>query len=487
VACSVLVVATGAAGSLVAAHPVGATTAVTHDSEVYAFGSASFHGSTAALSLARPIVAMATTADGAGYWMVASDGGIFSFNAPFYGSLAGWPLTQPVTGITATPTGHGYWIVTGDGSVFPFGDAHSYGSLFHMNLNAPIKSLVPGPGGLGYWLYAADGGVFSFGSARFHGSTGAMKLVAPVVGMASTPSGNGYWLVATDGGIFSFGDAHFFGSTGAMRLNAPVVGMARDGSGGGYWLAGADGGVFTFGNAHFQGSAAGLVTGSRRVVQLVGMPDGNGYRMLSLANLPDVGLMSEGATGAAVTDVQNRLIAMGYWLPGANGVFDADMQQAVYAFQKVNGLARTGAIDPLTQAKFRTATRPRPRSAAGTMIEIDKTRQILMVVANGFARYTFNTSTGSDHPYVLDGVLYSAHTPEGVFSVIRQVDGPDHGPLGVLFRPKYFTWTGIAVHGYTDVPPFPASHGCTRVSNAAINFIWAANIMPIGMAVWVYV
>jgi len=487
VACSVLVVATGAVGSVVVAHPAAATAAVTHDSEVYAFGSASFHGSTATLSLARPIVAMATTANGAGYWLVASDGGIFSFNAPFYGALAGWPLRQPVTGITATPSGHGYWIVTADGSVFPFGDAHSYGSLFNVNLNAPIKSLIPGPGGLGYWLYASDGGVFSFGSARFHGSTGAMRLAAPVVGMSSTPSGNGYWLVATDGGIFSFGDAHFFGSTGAMHLNAPVVGMARDGSGGGYWLAGADGGVFTFGNAHFQGSAAGLVTGSRRVTQLVGMPDGNGYRMLSLPNLPDVGLVSEGATGAAVTDIQNRLLAMGYWLPGANGVFDDNMLQAIYAFQKANGLARTGAVDPATQAKFRTATRPRPRSTAGTMIEIDKTRQILMVVENGYARYTFNASTGSDHPYVLDGVLYSAHTPEGVFSVIRQVDGPDHGPLGVLFRPKYFTWSGIAVHGYSEVPPFPASHGCTRVSNAAINFIWAANIMPIGMTVWVYV
>ena len=70
---------------------------------------------------------------------------------------------------------------------------------------------------------------------------------------------------------------------------------------------------------------------------------------------------------------------------------------------------------------------------------------------------------GSDHPYTLDGVGYSAHTPEDMFTVIRQVNGPDHGPLGTLWRPKYFTWTGIAVHGYTSVPPYPASHGCTRV------------------------
>ncbi len=480
-----MVIATGALG-VVAAHPAAAATSK-HDDQVFAFGSASFHGSTVGSSLRSPIVAMATTADGKGYWQVAADGAVFSFNAPFFGALSGWPLAQPVVGMTATPSGHGYWIVTGDGAVFPFGDAHGYGMLAGRHLNASIKALIAGPGGKGYWLYAADGGVFSFGRARFHGSTGAMRLNAPVVGMAATPSGNGYWLVASDGGIFSFGTAHFYGSTGAMRLNSPVVGMARDGSGRGYWLAGGDGGVFTFGDASFTGSAAGQIPSNRHVVQLVGMPDGKGYRMLALTNVPEVDQMGVGATGPAVTNVQNRLISMGYWLPGANGVFDDNVQQAIYAFQKANGLPRTGAVDAATQAKFRTATRPRARSTSGSLIEIDKTRQILLVVENGAVRYVFNVSSGSDHPYTLDGVGYSAHTPEGIFSVIRQVDGPDHGPLGTLFRPKYFTWSGIAVHGYTSVPPYPASHGCTRVSNAAINFIWAANILPIGKTVWVYV
>ncbi|MDQ1434589.1 MAG: hypothetical protein QOF59_1405 [Actinomycetota bacterium] len=486
--CGGLVIASGGVGALASvvgtAAPAAAANA--HDSEVYAFGSATWRGSTAGMALVRPVVAMATTADGKGYWMVAADGGIFSFNAPFFGALAGWPLAQPVVGMTATPSGGGYWIVTADGSVFPFGDAKSYGQMSGTPLNAPIKSLVPGPQGKGYWLYAADGGVFSFGSARFHGSTGNLRLNAPVLGMASTPSGKGYWLVARDGGIFTFGDAHFYGSTGAMRLNAPVVGMARDGSGRGYWLGAADGGVFTFGDAHFQGSATGQVPADRHVAQVVGMPDGNGYRMLALPNIADIGQMSSGASGQAVTDAQNRLMSMGYWLPSANGVFDDNMQQAVYAFQKVNGLPRTGAIDAFTQNKFRSAGRPAPRSTSGSMIEIDKARQVLFIVQNGHVNYIFNASTGSDHPYVLDGVGYSAHTPEGIFSVIRQVDGPDHGPLGTLWRPKYFTWSGIAVHGYSSVPPYPASHGCTRVSNDAMNWIWANNIMPIGLTVWVY-
>jgi lipoprotein-anchoring transpeptidase ErfK/SrfK len=42
------------------------------------------------------------------------------------------------------------------------------------------------------------------------------------------------------------------------------------------------------------------------------------------------------------------------------------------------------------------------------------------------------------------------------------------------------------MHGSPSIPPHPASHGCARLSNAAIDFIWAANLMPIGTPVWVY-
>ena len=194
-----------------------------------------------------------------------------------------------------------------------------------------------------------------------------------------------------------------------MRLNAPVVGMARDGSGHGYWLGAADGGVFTFGDAHFQGSATGQVPADRHVVQVVGMPDGNGYRMLALPNIADIGQMSLGASGQAVTDAQNRLMWMGYWLPGANGVFDDNMQQAVYAFQKVNGLPRTGAIDAFTQNKFRSAGRPAPRSTSGSMIEIDKARQVLFVVQNGHVNYIFNVDRFRSPVRPRRGRLLRAH------------------------------------------------------------------------------
>jgi hypothetical protein len=208
-----------------------------------------------AIAPSPPIVGVA--ASGAGRWLVASDGGVFSFgDAKFYGSTGAMHLNQPIVGMAATRSRHGYWLVASDGGIFSFGDARFYGSTGAMHLNQPIVGMAATRTGRGYWLVASDGGVFSFGDARFYGSTGAMHLNQPIVGMARTRSGNGYSLVASDGGMFTFGDAPFYGSTGAMRLNKPIVGMATTKSGGGYWLVASDGGIFTFGDAHFYGSAA---------------------------------------------------------------------------------------------------------------------------------------------------------------------------------------------------------------------------------------
>ena len=73
---------------------------------------------------------MAATSDGLGYWLVASDGGIFSFgDARFFGSAGGTPLNKPVVGMAATPDGGGYWIAASDGGIFNYGDANFNGSM----------------------------------------------------------------------------------------------------------------------------------------------------------------------------------------------------------------------------------------------------------------------------------------------------------------------------------------------------------------------
>jgi ribosomal protein L24E len=74
-----------------------------------------------AQALNRPVVGIAATPSGRGYWMVASDGGIFSFgDAPFLGSMGGQALDQPIVGMAAPPSGQGYWFVAQDGGIFAF-------------------------------------------------------------------------------------------------------------------------------------------------------------------------------------------------------------------------------------------------------------------------------------------------------------------------------------------------------------------------------
>ena len=85
--------------------------------------------------------------------------------------------------MAATPTGNGYWLVAADGGIFTFGDATFHGSTGAITLNQPIVGMAATPTGDGYWLVAADGGIFTFGDATFHGSTGAMRLNQPIVGM----------------------------------------------------------------------------------------------------------------------------------------------------------------------------------------------------------------------------------------------------------------------------------------------------------------
>lgn len=186
--------------------------------------------------------------------------------------------------------------------------------------------------------------------------------------------------------------------------------------------------------------------------------------------------------------MQQRLTKLGYWLGAPDGTWGALTTQAVYAIQKAAGLARDGVAGPRTRQAIADGVVPTPRSS-GNAVEIDLERQLLLVVRGGKAISIHNTSTGSNVPYTetYKGRQYSgsARTPRGTYRVYRQVDANDVGPLGALWRPKYFNG-GIAVHGAAVVPPYNASHGCARLANAAMDRIWANGWMPIGSTVLVY-
>ena len=242
-----LLVSLGVVGWLVlAAVAVGAV----DGGRVVPVGDSADHGDLDGLELNDPVVGLAVTPSGDGYWMVASDGGVFGFgDARFKGSMGAVRLNQPVVGIAATPSGDGYWLVARDGGVFSFGDAQFWGSTGAMVLNQPIVGMAPTPSGDGYWLVARDGGVFSFGDAWFWGSTGAIALSSPIRSMAVTPSGNGYWLMGEDGGVFTFGDAGYWGSGPEVGATAAFVAIAPSASGDGYALVTSTGEVLEFGDA----------------------------------------------------------------------------------------------------------------------------------------------------------------------------------------------------------------------------------------------
>jgi hypothetical protein len=221
--------------------------------DVSSHGMAVSYGSLSGTTLQAPITHIIATPSGRGYWLVASDGGIFTFgDARFFGSMGGKKLNAPVVDMAPTADGNGYWLVASDGGVFAFGDAVFQGSMGAVHLNKPVVGIAADDATGGYWLVASDGGIFSFG-APFYGSAGNLALVKPVNGMAPTADDGGYVFVASDGGIFSFGDAKFQGSEGGATLHAPIVGTAFDNASGGYWLVGSDGGIFTF-NAPFYGA-----------------------------------------------------------------------------------------------------------------------------------------------------------------------------------------------------------------------------------------
>ena len=285
---------------------------------------------TAFLPLATPGAPTAQAADAKaaaakGYWMVASDGGVFSFgDAKFFGSTGDIKLNQPIVGMAPSPTGAGYWFVATDGGIFAFGDAKFFGSTGAIKLNKPIVGMAATPSGKGYWLVASDGGVFAFGDAKFFGSTGALKLNKPIVGMTSSPTGNGYWFVASDGGVFAFGDAKFYGSTGALTLAKPITSMAATPSGNGYWFTASDGGIFAFGDAKFHGAGPDRpATAPRTVTAMYPTPDGGGYwlatatgELLAFGNAADLG----GLKGALAKPIvgMTAVPANAVGLPGPN-------------------------------------------------------------------------------------------------------------------------------------------------------------------------
>lgn len=199
-------------------------------------------------------------------------------------------------------------------------------------------------------------------------------------------------------------------------------------------------------------------------------------------------------SGLSTKAAQQKLIDLGFWLASVNGTFDSTTRQAVMAFQKYYRLRPTGSINEATAWLLdRQQIRPRALSSDGSMAEVDKSRQLVFLVHDGETVFVLNASTGDDREYTEpDGnspgrlITGKAITPVGKFKINRErPEGWWVGDLGQIYRPKYFLG-GIAIHGSYSVPAYPASHGCVRISTAAMDMIWDLDLLPRNTPIWVY-
>ncbi len=206
------------------------------------------------------------------------------------------------------------------------------------------------------------------------------------------------------------------------------------------------------------------------------------------------GPITKGSDGASVAAVQNRLLALGFWLSAADGSYGLTTTQAVMAFQFWSGLPPTGVTDATTAAKLNTTLCRPATSVLGTdFFEVSKSRQIAFIVRGGQVQWVFHVSTGNGRNYdepnrkVQGGrEIGVAVTPSGDFKIYRVSDEARYeGTLGTMYRPRFFSG-GVAVHGAGNVPNYPASHGCVRVTNPAMDMIWSSNALAMGARVVVH-
>jgi hypothetical protein len=143
---------------------------------------------------------------------------MFTFgDAKYYGSLGSQHLTSPVVGIAVTPDGKGYWMVTAAGAVYHFGSAKYYGQPLALHPRS-IVQIAPTPTGKGYFVLSSDSHLYTYGDAKYHGA----PIGRSASGIAVTPDGRGYWIGARNGAVATYGNAPYYG----QFLGASAVAIA---------------------------------------------------------------------------------------------------------------------------------------------------------------------------------------------------------------------------------------------------------------------
>jgi peptidoglycan hydrolase-like protein with peptidoglycan-binding domain len=177
-------------------------------------------------------------------------------------------------------------------------------------------------------------------------------------------------------------------------------------------------------------------------------------------------VLAPGMSGPAVLQLQQRLAALKYYPGPADGEFGTDTEEAVWAFQETQGLSASGTVGPQTQAALADPRSPAVLVPDGgsTRVEVNLADEVLVLYQADQVALVSHVSSGGGYYFCNPGGGCGyAVTPTGDFQTTTFMPGWVTVPLGEMYNPVFFIGTAYAIHGDTDVPLQPVSHGCIRI------------------------
>lgn len=203
----------------------------------------------------------------------------------------------------------------------------------------------------------------------------------------------------------------------------------------------------------------------------------------TISNPPPMDLV-RGSSGSQVSLLQEALTDAGFFPGAIDGVYGQATLGAVYAFQKLYDLERTGNFRAEDWVLLGRAVKGPGPGPEPDRVEVDLSRQLLFLIEADEVAGVFPISSANGGAYRnATGRTVRASTPEGRFTFQRSRGGWWESYLGFLYRPYYF-YGGYAIHGSSSVPPFPASHGCVRVQIEDMDYL--ATRLQLGMPIYLY-
>jgi peptidoglycan hydrolase-like protein with peptidoglycan-binding domain len=173
-----------------------------------------------------------------------------------------------------------------------------------------------------------------------------------------------------------------------------------------------------------------------------------------------------GMKGSAVKTLQRRLAVLKYYPGAIDGEFGTDTLEAVWAFQEVQGLPGRDYVSSAMQWALAHPRAPKvlDRRAGANRIEVNLASEVLVLYRDNKIELISHVSSGGGYFFCSPGGGCGyAVTPTGNFKTIVYMAGWVQVPLGEMYNPVFFIGTAYAIHGDTDVPLAPVSHGCVRV------------------------